>query len=81
MTGSLYRRAGAVARVRGAPGGIRGPGVHCVGASEQLLGAAALGLRRGLIANRRRGVEVGLLVVEHRLVFVARALCVIEHVL
>jgi hypothetical protein len=55
---------GAVASVSCAVGGLLGAGVHCVGASEQLLSAATLGLGRGLIANRGWGIEVGLLVVE-----------------
>lgn len=65
----------------GAPGGVLGPGVHSVGAGEQLLGALAFGLHRGLVADGGRGVDVGLLVVEERLVFVACALGVVEHVL
>ena len=72
---------GAASRVSGAPGGVLGPGIHRVGASKQLLGAAALGLHRGLVATGRRGVEVGLLVVEERLMFVASALGVVEYIL
>ena len=79
--GSLERCVGAATGVGGAVGGVLGAGVHRVGASEQLLGAAALGLRGGLVGSRGRGIEVGLLVVEQRLMFVARALRVVEHVL
>ncbi len=70
---------GASARVGGAEGGVLGTQVHRVGTSEQLLGTPAPGLRGALVASRVRGVEVGLLVVQQCLVFVARTLCVIEH--
>jgi hypothetical protein len=72
---------GALSRLSGAACGVRGAGIHRVGASEELFGAATLGLRRSLDTNGRRVVEIGLLVVEQRLMFVASALRVIEHVL
>jgi hypothetical protein len=72
---------GAASRVSGAAGGVLGAGIHCVGAGQQLFGAEALGLRGALIGDEGRGIEVGLLVVEQRLMFVAGALRVIEHVL
>jgi hypothetical protein len=79
--GSAECCVGAASRVSGAVGGVLRAGVDCVCAREQLLGAAPLGLGRGLIANGGWGIEVGLLVVEQRLMFAARALCVVEHVL
>jgi hypothetical protein len=71
----------AAPRVSGAVGGLLGASIHRIGAGQQLRGAALLGLRGGLVADRGRSVEVGLLVIEQRLVFVTRTLCIIEHVL
>ena len=72
---------GALSRLSGAPRRVLGASVHCVCASEQLLGPATLRLSWGLDTNGRGAVEVGLLVVEQHLVFVASALCVIQYVL
>ena len=72
---------GAAACLRGTAGGVVGAPVHGVRARDQLLGAAPLRLGRALIERRSGGIELGLLVVEQRLVFVTTALCVIEHVL
>lgn len=72
---------GASSRVGSAPDRFLGAGVHRISAGKQLLGAAAFGLGGALIADRMWSIEIGLVVVQQRLVFVAGTLRVIEHVL
>jgi hypothetical protein len=79
--GAVQRRVRAASRFSGTPGCVAGAVVHRVSAIVQLLGATALGLGGALVENRERGIQVGLLVVEQRLVFVAGALRIVEHVL
>jgi hypothetical protein len=71
----------AGACVRGSVSGLLSSGVHRVGPSQELLGSPALGSRGSLIEDRGRSIEVGLLVIQEQLMFVTRALGVVEHVL
>lgn len=81
LRGPLERGERPAACLGGALRRIVSPRIHRVGAGEQLLRATALRLHRALASHRGRSIDVGLLVVEKRLVLVPRALRVIEDVL
>jgi len=81
------RRGARDGRLSAGPGllgsarSLLGPGLDRVGAREQLIGTTPFGGDRVDGSRLRRGVQVDLLLVEQRLMFVAGALGVVKHVL